>query len=174
VTAPTGLDGGFRIRGGRGQLVATTIGTFLAMWVVFALGDAVVGAGNDGMGSTWTLGLLAVMGVVFILLNLRAGLELRADRVVVRWTVRRRIVRWVDVVDVVETYGMLGRTVGLVTSRGIVSPRYPFRARGWWELPSDPAFDEKLALVRQWWLDHGGVERPAPPIPAGATLQGGP
>jgi hypothetical protein len=139
VTAPTGLDGGFRIRGGRGQLVATTIGTFLAMWVVFALGDAVVGAGNDGMGSTWTLGLLAVMGVVFLLLNLRAGLELRADRVVVRWTVRRRIVRWVDVVDVVETYGMLGGAVGLVACGGGVSPRCPFRGRGGGGVAGGPA-----------------------------------
>ena len=156
----SGPEASARIRGGRAQVVAESFGvaSVPAVWFVASL----IREGLVASETVFFALAFAVVGALALPFDYRRGLELHADVAIVKWRLNHKAFRWVDVVDVVETRGSVGR-IGLVTLSSTVAVPLPIKRRRWYQGLTDPDFDEKAMTVRRWWLDHGGVERPPPP-----------
>ncbi len=80
------------------------------------------------------------------------GLLLTDEHLVFWRLLGRRRLRWTAVTDIEVRTGAVTVTADHVNER--LSALRP----GW--VLIDPDFDRKLALLRQWWLDHGGDRPP--------------
>ena len=157
-----------RLRGTPIQLLLQSFAAVVVFWVVGVVLPAIgllrpSGEPPSTVELLWLTAFYGGLGLVFFAWSRRPGIELRSDSAIVRGVVRRRTIHWTDVVDVADTQWGTRRIVLVTADETVVVGRFPYQSSSWWDWPTDPRFEEKLALVRRWWLDHGGVERPAPP-----------
>jgi len=116
----------------------------------------------DGAGAGLVAYAAFFLGVGY-LTGARFGVDLCHDGVVLRG-VRRRVVPW-NAVQAIEAKKYFGtRVVVLVVDGRLRRLRAPFTG----PLQRDRQFDDKLAALRSWWMNHR--DPGAVLLPAGATV----
>ncbi|HEU0131596.1 MAG TPA: hypothetical protein VFQ85_11475 [Mycobacteriales bacterium] len=88
----------------------------------------------------------AVLVVVLLVLQPRSGVDLTPEALVLRG-LRRIVLPWREITHV-EALSTMGTRTVRVTARG---HRYRLRAPIHSLLVPDPAFDQEVATIREWW-----------------------